>query len=259
MAVPSSEFTFSMGVSAVELTPSSSSRDSNSDGNSVWTPQTPSSIPLFQSLSLNDSSDTMHTPRSRPTSGWLSPGSSPSTYGHQHNASPSPRPGVLPSSHGRQNFQRNRSVFSSSTRAYANIPGAFPASSAGEEHPLSGNDATGDEEISDSDEGSEFEETTEGQTFGIREEPLPAAPIYNHRLQDSLKEVKSELAFLADMMGLSELNQDHSSDLHALFEKSKKMSMFEYPVTRTVGFIGDSGVGIVLQSRFLLFQILMLS
>ncbi|KAJ5547669.1 hypothetical protein N7513_004903 [Penicillium frequentans] len=244
MAVPSSEFTFSMSArSAVELTPSSSTRDSSSEGNSVWTPQTPSSIPLFQSLSLNDSSDTMHTPRSRPTSGWLSPGSSPSTYGHQHNASPSPRPGVLPSSRSRQTFQRNRSVFSSSTRAYANVPGAFPASSAGEENPLSGNDATGDEEISDSDEGSEFEEITEGQTVEIREEPLPAAPIYNHRLQDSLKEVKSELAFLADMMGLSELNQDHSSALHALFEKTKKMSMFEYPVTRTVGFIGDSGVG----------------
>lgn len=44
-------------------------------------------------------------------------------------------------------------------------------------------------------------------------------------------------------MGLSELNQDHSSDLHVLYKRTKKMSMFEYPETRTVGFIGDSGVG----------------
>ena len=84
---------------------------------------------------------------------------------------------------------------------------------------------------------------TEAKSTDIREESLPVAPVYNSRVQDGLKEVKRELSILADTMGLSELTQDDSSDLHALYEQTKKMSMFEYPVTRTVGFIGDSGVG----------------
>ncbi|KAJ5650938.1 uncharacterized protein N7484_004661 [Penicillium longicatenatum] len=244
MAVPSSEFTFSISSqSSVAFTPSSSSRDSSNEANSVLTPETPRSIPLFQSLSLNDSTGSLLSTPSRSQNGWLSPGSSPSTYRQQHNASPSPGPEFLSSSHGRQSLRGNHSIFSNSAQANSSVPGAFPVSTNGEESPLSENDASENEENSDSDESSGSDETAEAPTVDIREEPLPAAPVYNHRLQNGLKAVKSELAFLADTMRLSELNQDHSSALHSLSKQAKKMSMFEYPETRTVGFIGDSGVG----------------
>jgi hypothetical protein len=136
-------------------------------------------------------------------------------------------------------------MFSNSTRASPQVPGAFPASSVDGEPAPCENEATENEEGSDSDESSDIEEMTQARTTGIREEPLPGAPVYNRRLQDGLKEVKRELAVLAETMGLSELNQNHFSDLHALYEQTKRMSMFEYPDTRTVGFIGDSGVGMV--------------
>ncbi|KAJ6125737.1 hypothetical protein N7523_003357 [Penicillium sp. IBT 18751x] len=247
MEVPSSDFTFSFrSQSEVELTPSSSSRDSY-DGGSTVNLQTPRSIPLFQGLSLNDSPGSMLSPQARLSSTWLSPGSSPATYAQQHNASPSPSPRPapvpVPSSHGGRQAERSRSIFSTSTRATPRITGAFPEPSDGEETGPSGRHATENEEDSDSDQCSDIDQMPDARTSDLREEELPPAPVYKSRLQDGLKDVKRELGILADMMGISPLSEDHSSDLHALYRDTKKMSMFKYPDTRTVGFIGDSGVG----------------
>ncbi|CAI7614861.1 unnamed protein product [Penicillium glandicola] len=262
MSVPTSEFTFSASpLSTVVFTPSSSSLDSSNEANSASSPSPGPTLLRFQGLSLNDSTDSMTTPRTRSPTAWLSPGSSPSTYAQQHNATPSPRRNLVPRSRGSRNSGGNRSIFSSTTQASSyfdarerrtesilsdngtsriNIPGLFPAqSSHGESH------ASGDapERADGSESDSDISEVTENIASDIREEPLPAAPVYNRRFQAGLKEVKEELSSLAAMMGLSELKQDQSTDLHSLYERTKKMSMFEYPVTRTVGFIGDSGVG----------------
>lgn len=133
------------------------------------------------------------------------------------------------------------------SRSTPQVPGAFPASSTSGETTFTANsviesEGVSGEEVNDN-ENSDSEETAETSPTGIREESLPAAPIYDSRLQHGLKEVKRELSILADKMALSELNQDHSSGLHALCNRTKEMSMFDYPVTRTVGFIGESGVG----------------
>lgn len=248
MEVPSSDFNFSFSSqSEVVLTPSSSSRGSH-EGVSTLNPQTPRSIPLFQGLSLNDSPGSMLSPQARSSNTWLSPGSSPATYAQQHNASPSPspRPAPVPSSHGGRHAE-NRSIYSTSTRATPRIPGAFPESSIGEETRSSGRHTAENEEDSDSDQCSDIEEMSDARTSDLREEELPPAPVYKSRLQDGLKDVKRELGILADMMGISRLSEEHSSDLHALYEDTKKMSMFKYADTRTVGFIGDSGVGMLFQ------------
>ncbi|KAJ5292390.1 uncharacterized protein N7443_008343 [Penicillium atrosanguineum] len=239
MEAPSSDFNFSFSSqSEVVLTPSSSSRGSH-EGGSALNPQTPRSIPLFQALSLNDSPGSMLSPQARSSNTLLSPGSSNATYAQQHNASPSPspRPAPVPSSHGGRQAERSRSIFFTPTRATPRIPGAFPESSVGEEACPSGRNAAENEEDSDSDE------MPDARTGDLREEELPPAPVYKSRLQDGLKDVKRELGILAEMMGISRLSEEHSSDLHALCRDTKKMSMFKYPETRTVGFIGDSGVG----------------
>ncbi|KAJ5827497.1 hypothetical protein N7447_004260 [Penicillium robsamsonii] len=264
MSVPSSEFTFSASApSTVIFTPPSSSRESSNEGSSASTPQSPrQTLPLFQNLSLNDSGGSMTTPRARSPIGWFDPDRSPSTYAQQHNATPRSMQKLVPSARGRDP-EGSGSIFSSTTQASlyvdaremgaesmfldngtdrVHIPGAFPAQSSRDESHCSG-DATESEDGSESDQYSDIAEDTENIPSDIREEPLPTAPVYNRRLQTGLKEVKGELASLADMMGLSELNQDRSTDLHSLFERTKKMSMFQYPETRTVGFIGDSGVG----------------
>lgn len=77
------------------------------------------------------------------------------------------------------------------------------------------------------------------------DEPLPPAPIYNSQLQDGLSEVKSLLAGIANTMRLSELTDDPNTSLHKLYNETKKASEFKYPETRTVGLIGDSGVGVL--------------
>lgn len=76
------------------------------------------------------------------------------------------------------------------------------------------------------------------------DEPLPSAPIYNRQLQDGLSEVKSLLAEIANTMRLSGLSDDPNTSLHELYDETKKASKFRYPETRTVGLIGDSGVGV---------------
>ncbi|KAJ5950769.1 uncharacterized protein N7479_009182 [Penicillium vulpinum] len=265
MSVPSSEFTFSAGsLSTVVFTASSSSRDRSDEASAASTPQSPRPAPLlFQNLTLNDSAGQMTTPRARSPTAWLSPGSSPSTYAQQHNATPSPRRNLVTRSRGSRNSARNGSILSSTTQASSytdareeradsissddgtdrvHIPGAYVSQSGRGESHASGN-VTDSEGGTESDQYSDMEEDTENMTSDIREEPLPAAPVYNRRLQAGLKEVKAQLAGLADMMGLSGLNQDQSTDLYSLYERTKRMSMFEYPESRTVGFIGDSGVG----------------
>ena len=221
-------------------------------------PQTPRSIPLFQGLSLNDSPGSMLSPQAQSSNTWLSPVSSPVTYAQQHNVSPSPspRPAPVPSSHGGRQAEKSGSILPTSIQATPQIPGTFPESSIGEETCPS--HVAESEEDSDSDQCSDIKEMPDARTSNLREEELPPAPVYKSRLQDGLKDVKRELGILADMMGVSRLSESHTSDLHALSRDTKEMSMFKYPDTRTVGFIGDSGVGMAFQCPYTSFVILIL-
>ncbi|KAL4805559.1 hypothetical protein BDV18DRAFT_161210 [Aspergillus unguis] len=95
----------------------------------------------------------------------------------------------------------------------------------------------------DAESESSDEESDDDNTYSVREEELPREPIYDARLQNSLREVRSHLAALATSMRRSELVRDEATDIQGLYGRVEAMSRFEYPETRTVGFIGDSGVG----------------
>jgi len=257
MEVPSSEFNFSFSSpSEVVFTPTSpsSSRGNDREGSSLNS-QTPRTISLFQDLSLSDSQGSMLSPQARSSNTWLTPGSSPATYAQQHNASPSPSPRPVPVhlSHGDRQAERSRSIFSNSTQATPRIPGAFPESSIGEETRPYERHAAESEDDSDSDQWSDIEGMHDVKSSDLREEELPSAPVYKSRLQDGLKDVKRELGVLADLMGISPLSEKQTSDLYALYRDTKEMSMFKYPDTRTVGFIGDSGVGMTFQCLYMSF------
>lgn len=244
--VPSSEFTFTIdSQSEVTPIPSFSSRDTNREGASALIPQNPGLLPVFGRLSLNDSTGSMHSPPTWSSDAWISSSSSSSNYAQQHNVSPIPIPRLRlgPTSHGNPQHETNGSISPTSTPATSHIPGAFPTWSTAKATTSTESVSPQNDEESGNDQESDTEAFTEAKSAGIREEPLPAAPIYTRRLQDGLKEVKCELTALADTMGLSELNQNHFSDLHDLYKRTRGLSLFEYPETRTVGFIGDSGVG----------------
>ncbi|CAI7660451.1 unnamed protein product [Penicillium crustosum] len=260
MSVTSSGGTFATASeSGIILTPTSSQDGSGSErslpireASSVLgtLPIAQPPISLFQNLQP-DQASSITTPRRSSPNSQLSPGRSPSTYADQHNASPSPRPRRIHPCRPRRSTGENtsrslstnqvgrglgssnlQSVAASVHTEDAQVPGTFPAASG------STSAATSSHENEDGNE-----DENERISNDIRDETLPPAPIYNNRLQDGLKAVKGHLASLASTMRLSELTQDQSTSLYTLYKQTEKMSRFQYPVTRTVGFIGDSGVG----------------
>ncbi|KAJ5424831.1 hypothetical protein N7445_010804 [Penicillium cf. griseofulvum] len=256
MSIPSSGGTFYTASESERILTPTSSQDGSGSERSLPIRQASSvlrtlpiaqpPISLFQNMQP-DQTSSITTPRRSSPNSRLSPGWSPSTYADQHNASPSPRPRRIHPCRPRQSTGENASrslstsqvgggLSSSSLQSVAasvhtedvQVPGAFPAGSGSTPAvtPSHGN-----------------EDENEMISNDIRDETLPPAPIYNSRLQDGLKAVKGHLASLASAMRLSELTQDQSTSLHTLYKGTEKMSRFQYPVTRTVGFIGDSGVG----------------
>lgn len=83
---------------------------------------------------------------------------------------------------------------------------------------------------------------TDGEIINLDDE-LPDAPVYNPRLQEDLASVKGQLLDLANTLRLSEMASDTSTNIHALERETRQLSSFTAPQTRSVGFIGDSGVG----------------
>jgi hypothetical protein len=84
--------------------------------------------------------------------------------------------------------------------------------------------------------------------YNVRQEELPQVPIYDIRLQNALRNVRGQLADLAQVMNRRELAQDPTTAFHGLYKQTLEASSFAYPATRTVGFIGDSGMGKLLGS-----------
>lgn len=257
MSFPRSEFTFSASVSSWGArTPLSSSLDESETppASNRQSPSIPRSLPgtppppifQFQGLNIaNQSRFTTTSGSSQREASLLTPSRSTSTYADQHNASPSPTPPRVVTSRisqcqGRQSSRTSNSTVFTDAREHRaeplasetrtgniQVPGAYPESLHCSERSLP--------HVPD--------ESRNANQKTIREEPLPRVPIYDSRLQTQLKEVKAKLTILATSIRSSALVHDQSSSLHAHYQKVQKASGFEYPESRTVGFIGDSGVG----------------
>lgn len=78
---------------------------------------------------------------------------------------------------------------------------------------------------------------------GMHQVPLPEAPIYDDDLDKALKEIKGHLSNIENDMKQSPLINDHRSDFSQQYEQVRALTQLECPETRTVGFIGNSGVG----------------
>jgi hypothetical protein len=73
-------------------------------------------------------------------------------------------------------------------------------------------------------------------------------PIDDPRLQHDLSTLKESLRICADTMAQSKFAKDPSTKLHGHLKTVKELSNFRYPETRTVGLIGNTGVGMFLHS-----------
>ncbi|KAK9642093.1 hypothetical protein HCH54_007536 [Aspergillus fumigatus] len=246
-ALPSVECTSSCSPSSAgRLTPVSSVDDSL-DHQVERSSLTPNTQSLFQNLRLseamrhpNHSSQT--DPSSGPRESGLTPHSHHTTYRDLYNATPSP---------GGASFtepsQQRQPPTPSSPLA------AVGSSRSQTLHPVD----SGDTAATDADRDNEPEphedslqnnnresnNNNEDFLYNIRQEELPPVPIYDIRLQIALRRVRGKLVDLAQVMNRCELAQDPTTAFHKLYNETLEASRFAYPATRTVGFIGDSGMG----------------
>ncbi|GFG16305.1 hypothetical protein IFM61392_09436 [Aspergillus lentulus] len=235
--LPSVEFTFSCSPSSAgRLTPISSVDDSL-DHQVERRSLTPNTQSLFQNLRLSEAmrqpiNSSQTDPSSGPRESGLTPNSHHTTYRDLYNATPSP--GGAPST---EPSQRRPQTPSSPLGSVSSHSGNTAAEDSDRD-----NDPGSDED-SQQNNNSDDDDNDEDYLYNIRQEELPQVPIYDIRLQDALRNVRGELADLAQVMSRRELAQDPTTAFHELYKQTLEASRFAYPATRTVGFIGDSGMG----------------
>ncbi|KAJ5595499.1 uncharacterized protein N7459_001707 [Penicillium hispanicum] len=103
------------------------------------------------------------------------------------------------------------------------------------------NDNTSPVILIDDENESTMENDDDSESNEVVALTLP--PIKDPRLQRALAELDKKLHILTTTMRHSDLSSDPNTALHRMLEKNRELSGFKYPETRSVGFIGDSGVG----------------
>jgi hypothetical protein len=77
----------------------------------------------------------------------------------------------------------------------------------------------------------------------IRDENLTNDRFHDVAFQSTFGEAKNLMSELCNTLGSSSLRYEPDSIMQHLYEQANQLSRFECPPTRTVGFVGDSGVG----------------
>lgn len=77
----------------------------------------------------------------------------------------------------------------------------------------------------------------------VKDEELPESRFYDPAVQSAIKDAKALMTQLANVLEENPLHTNPDSTIRRLHGKALDLSQFEGPSTRTVGFVGDSGVG----------------
>ncbi|KAL5001750.1 hypothetical protein BDV10DRAFT_182315 [Aspergillus recurvatus] len=235
--LPSVELTSSYSPSSAgRLTPTSSISDSV-DHEVNQRSITPTTQLLLQDLRLSEGQSRAAIHSGSPSSNGqrasgLTPTTHQTTYRDLYNATPAPE--GAPTTAPQQRSQTPSSPLGAVSSRFQNLDLADPDNAATEGSDRSSSPASWHDGSDDDDSD---------HLYNVREEELPRAPIYDIRLQNALRNMRGHIADLAELMGARELAQDSESDIHDLYEQLMRASRFAYPTSRTVGFIGDSGVG----------------
>ncbi|KAJ0426006.1 hypothetical protein BJY00DRAFT_272728 [Aspergillus carlsbadensis] len=252
-------FTFSFTPSSTRNGPSSipsteSPGTSSESTPPVLTPSSSRESTVSSTRAIFSNLDLSTNPSQRSASPFLplvnrgdpqAPGALPSsllvsTYRDLYNATPTPQPGLRSESSSPTVRTARGSAISRLGSVTSDLRGLVIQSNE---------TARGQGREEDNEPGNSFNDDNdlEGDddtfAYNIREEALPHAPIYDVGLQSALREVRINLTDLKLSMARSHLVHDESARVHGLYKQVELMSRFEYPETRIVGFIGDSGVG----------------
>lgn len=236
--LPSVELALSYSPSSTgQLTPTSSITDlaDHEDNQRALTPTTQA---LFQNLRLSEgeiheATQSTHSLSNGQQASGLTPITRRTTYMDLYNATPAPESARTTGS--QETLQTPTSPLGGVSSGLQNLILAGPDEAAAEVSDENSSSASWHYNGDRDDDGDHI--------YNVREEELPRAPIYDIRLQNALRNVRGQIADLAQFIGERELTHDPTSDIHGLYDQLLRASRFSYPATRTVGFIGKSGAG----------------
>ncbi|KXH25877.1 hypothetical protein CNYM01_11429 [Colletotrichum nymphaeae SA-01] len=77
----------------------------------------------------------------------------------------------------------------------------------------------------------------------VKDEELPESRFYDPAVQIAIKDAKALMTQLAGVLEDSPLHTNSDSTIKRLHGQAVDLAQFQGPSTRTVGFVGDSGVG----------------
>jgi hypothetical protein len=77
----------------------------------------------------------------------------------------------------------------------------------------------------------------------VRDEELPPDRFHDPAVQQAFRDARVLMSGLTDVLGTSSLHIDPDSTIRRLHQQADNLARFQCPSTRTVGFVGDSGVG----------------
>lgn len=79
--------------------------------------------------------------------------------------------------------------------------------------------------------------------YDVRDEEGPQDRFHDPALQQAIRDTKKCMLDLADVLGSSPLHADPDSAIQRFHREVRDAANFQCPSSRTVGFVGDSGVG----------------
>lgn len=83
----------------------------------------------------------------------------------------------------------------------------------------------------------------EVQTHKVNEEEPPLDAFNEPSFQDAFRGAKQAMKEIGTVLATSSFVQGPDSKMRELRTQAEKLAEFQYPTTRNVGFVGDSGVG----------------
>jgi hypothetical protein len=79
--------------------------------------------------------------------------------------------------------------------------------------------------------------------YRVEDEELPPSLFHSQTIQQSLVDARAVVSRMAEALASSTMPQDESSSIRKFRQQALKLSGFQPPSSRTVGLVGDSGVG----------------
>ncbi|KAF5530041.1 hypothetical protein FMEXI_13782 [Fusarium mexicanum] len=84
--------------------------------------------------------------------------------------------------------------------------------------------------------------TGAAQQHDVADEALPDDAFHSPEFQGAFRDAKQLMSNIQNVLGSSNVHEGSESTMRKLYEEAGDLAAFEYPATRTVGFVGDSGV-----------------